>query len=157
MSQLTTHAPHIFPYMVLECCHNIRNQFVSTEIPSPNSFCDIISIGTHQHLGKILKDIFYFFKTVWRLNRPSTQTNIILFLLSIAFHSYTQELVCIFHSNKFFLFIINLRILSFSQDGFNLRSIQILKYLALPKICPPHPPTTQPFFSRLSLVRSQHS
>ena len=64
MSQLTTHAPHIFPYMVLECCHNIRNQSVSTEIPSPNSFCDITSIGTHQHLGKILKYIFYFFKTV---------------------------------------------------------------------------------------------
>ena len=38
-------SPHtyaiFFPYIVLECRHNIRNQPVSTAIPSPNSFLSI--------------------------------------------------------------------------------------------------------------------
>ena len=85
-SQPTTHAPYIFfPDMVFESCHNIRNQPVSTGIPSLNSFHDIITIRTHQYLGKILKDIFsrFIFKEVLHLDRHSTQGNIILFLLSI--------------------------------------------------------------------------
>ena len=53
--------PIFFPYMVFECRHNIWNQPVSTAIPSPNSFRDITSIGTHQYLGKNLKDVFFRF------------------------------------------------------------------------------------------------
>ena len=115
-SQLTH--PIFFPNMVFECRNNIRNQPVSTTISSPNSFRNITTIGTHQHLGKVLKEIF--FGTVWHLDRHSTQANIILSSLSIDFHSYTQELVCMFSSDKFFLFITQLRILSLSQVGFTL-------------------------------------
>ena len=48
-------------YMIFECCHNIRNQPISTAIPSPHSFHDNTLIVTYQHLGKILKDIFFIF------------------------------------------------------------------------------------------------
>ena len=41
-----------------------------------------------------------------------------------------------FSCNKFFLFIINLRILSFSQVGFSLHPIQVLKCLDLPQPLP---------------------
>ena len=59
---------------------------LSSVILSRNSFCDITTIGTHRHLGKILKDIFsFFFKTVWHLDRHSTQANNILPSLSIDF------------------------------------------------------------------------
>ena len=61
--------------------------------------------------------------------RLSTQANIILSPLGIRFHSCTQELVSMFSSNKFFLFIINLSILGFSQVGFSLRPKQVLKHL----------------------------
>ena len=40
------------PYMVFECRHNLRNQHVSTAIPSPSSFRDITTIRKHQHLGE---------------------------------------------------------------------------------------------------------
>ena len=50
----------------------------------------------------------------------TAQANIILSLPSIGFLSYTQELVCMNSRNKFFLFIINLRIVSFSQVRFSL-------------------------------------
>ena len=118
-SQLTTQETYIFPYMVFECHHNIWNLPVSTAVPSSNSFRDITAIGTHQHLGKILKDIFFSRQYISNLHRYSTQLNIILSLLSIGFHSYTKE-VCMFSSNKFLLFIINLRILSFRPVGFSL-------------------------------------
>ena len=56
------HTPTIFfPYMVFECHHNIRKQPLSTAIPSLNLLRDITTIGTHQHFGKILKDIFFQF------------------------------------------------------------------------------------------------
>ena len=43
-------------------------------------------------------------------------------------------LVFIFtHKNKFFLFISNLRILSFSQVGFSLCFIQVSKHLGFPQ------------------------
>ena len=60
--------PIFFPYKVFECCHNIRNQPVSKAIPPASSFRDITMIGTHQHLGEILKDknifknFFFFFQ-----------------------------------------------------------------------------------------------
>ena len=62
-SQLGTYATFIYSIMVFECRQNIRNQPVSTAIPSTNSFCDITTLGTLQHLGKIFKDIFsrFFF------------------------------------------------------------------------------------------------
>ena len=78
--------------MVFECRHNIQNQPVFTAIPSPISFRDITTRGTHQQFGKILKDIFLvFFNTVWHLDRHSTQANIIVSPLTIGFHFYTQE------------------------------------------------------------------
>ena len=43
-----------------------------------------------------------------------------------------------FRCSKFFLFIINLGILSFSQVKFSLHPIQVLKHLSLPQ----HLPTT---------------
>ena len=68
-SQLTTHAT----YTVFECRHNIRNQPVSTTIPSPSSFRDITTIRKHQHFGEILKYFFLmFFKTVSHIAKHST-------------------------------------------------------------------------------------
>ena len=68
------HAQVIFiPYTVLECRHNIRNQPVSTTIPSPSSFRDITTIRKHQHFGEILKYFFLmFFKTVSHIAKHST-------------------------------------------------------------------------------------
>ena len=109
-------------YMAFECRHNIQNQPVSTAIPSPNSFRDITMIGTHQHFGKILKDIFsFFFNTVWHLDGHNIQTNIIISPLSIGFHFYTQ-------------------VSSFSQVGLSLSFIQVPKHLGLPQHLPT-PPT----------------
>ena len=58
-SQLTTHARNIsLPCIVFECCHNIRNQPVSTTIPFPRPFCNSATTETHRHFDKILIDIF---------------------------------------------------------------------------------------------------
>ena len=62
------HIPHssphtqliFLPYMVFECRHNIRNQPVSTTIPSPSSFCNITTIRKHQHFSEILKYVFSY-------------------------------------------------------------------------------------------------
>ena len=60
-SQLITHERYIsLSYMVFECRHNILNQSVSTTIPSPTSFRNIITISKHQHFGKILKYVFSY-------------------------------------------------------------------------------------------------
>ena len=60
-SQLTTHARYIsLPYMIFECRHNIRNQPVSTTIPSPSSFRNISTIRKHRHFGEILKHVFSY-------------------------------------------------------------------------------------------------
>ena len=60
-SQLTTHARYIsLPYMVFECRHNIRNQPVSTTIPSPSSFRHITTIRKHRHFGENLKYVFSY-------------------------------------------------------------------------------------------------
>ena len=60
-SQLTTHVRYIaLPYMIFECRHNIRNQPISTIIPSPSSFCDITMIRKHRHFGEILKYVFSY-------------------------------------------------------------------------------------------------
>ena len=48
----------LFPYIVFECRHNIRNQPVSTAILSPSSFRDITTIGTFQHLGEVFSFVF---------------------------------------------------------------------------------------------------
>ena len=57
-SQLTTHARYIsLPYMIFECRHNIRDQPVSTTIPSPSLSRDITTIRKH-HFGEILKHDF---------------------------------------------------------------------------------------------------
>ena len=127
--------PIFFPSMVFDCRHNIWNQTVFTAIPSLNLFHNITVTRTHQHLGKILKDIFFgffffFFKAEWHLGGHCTQANNILSPLSIDFHSSTQELNYIY---CIVLFIINLRILSFSQVRFSLRLIQVFKRLGHPK------------------------
>ena len=68
------HAQLIFlPYTVFECRHNIRNQPVSTTIPSPSSFRNITTIRKHQHFGEILKYFFLmFFKTASHIAKQST-------------------------------------------------------------------------------------
>ena len=79
-SQLTTHTTHIPSiYMVFEYRNNIRNQTVSTVIPSPSSFRDITTIKKHQYL----RETFYlmFFQTVLHIAKHSTGTP------SIGFHS----------------------------------------------------------------------
>ena len=91
------HAQLIFlPYTVFECRHNIRNQPVSTTIPSPSSFRDITTIRKHQHFGEILKYFFLMlFKTVSHIakqHRPSP---------NIGFHSYSKELVYMCSCYKF--------------------------------------------------------
>ena len=59
--QLTTHARYIsLPCMIFECRHNIRNQSVTTTIPSPSSFRDITTIRKHRHFGEILKYVFSY-------------------------------------------------------------------------------------------------
>ena len=132
--QMRHNSPHshaiFFPYIVFECRHSIRNQLVSTEIPSPNSFIDITTIETHQHFGKILKDIFVDFSS----GQYGTSTN--------KTHRQTLlALIFIFiHIHKFFLFIINPRILSFSQIVLSLHPIQNPKHLGLPHQLPT-PPT----------------
>ena len=72
--QCSPHAQLIFlPYTVFECRHNIRNQPVSTTIPSPSSFRDITTIRKHQHFREILKYFFLmFFKTVSHIAKHST-------------------------------------------------------------------------------------
>ena len=61
------------PYTVFECRRNIRNQPVSTTIPSPSLFRDITTIRKHQHFGEILKYLFLmFFKTVSHIVKHST-------------------------------------------------------------------------------------
>ena len=37
-STVAIHKPYFFPYMVFEYQHNIRNQLISTAIPSLNTF-----------------------------------------------------------------------------------------------------------------------
>ena len=60
-SQLTTHARYIsLPCMTFECRHNIRNQPVSTTIPSPSSFRHITTIRKHRHFGENLKYVFSY-------------------------------------------------------------------------------------------------
>ena len=71
-----------------------------------------------------------FFKTVLHIDQYSQDTP------SIGFHSYSQELVYMYSCNKVFLFILNLRILSFSQVRFKLCPIQFLKHFTLPQHMP---------------------
>ena len=60
-SQLTTRLRYIsLPYMIFECCHNIRKQPVSTTVSSPSSFRDITTIRKHRHFGEILKYVFSY-------------------------------------------------------------------------------------------------
>ena len=118
-------SPHMhtifFPYIIFEP--------VSTAIPSPYSFRDITTIQTHQHFGKILKDIFFNFSS----RQYGTPTN-------KAHRQTLLALIFIFtHINKFFLFIINPRILSFRQIVF-IHPMQDPKYLCLPQQLPT-PPT----------------
>ena len=134
LSHTCHNSPHtnaiFFPYIVFEYHHDIRNQHVSTAIPSPNSFRDVTTIETHQHFGKILKDIFIDFSS----RHYGTSTN-------KAHRQTILALIFIFtHINKFFLFIINPRILSFSQIVFSLHPIQDPKHLGLPQQFPT-PPT----------------
>ena len=125
-----THAV-FFPYIVFECRHNIRNQLVSTAIPSLNSFRDITTTETHQHFGKILTDIFFDFSS----RQYGTPTN-------KAHRQTLLTLIFIFtHINKFFLFINNPIILSFSQILFSLHPIQDPKHLGFPQQLPT-PPTS---------------
>ena len=121
--------------MVFESRHNIQNQPLSTAIPSPTSFRE--TSPRQEHISIWIRFLKTFFQDSMGL-RHSTQANIILSLLSIGFHFYTQKLVYMLISNKFFLFSINLRILSFSQVGFSLHPMQVLKHLGLPH----HLPTT---------------
>ena len=94
------HTQLIFlPYTVFECRHNIRNQPISTTIPSPSSFCDITTIRKHKHFGEIFKYFFLmFFKTVSHIAKHSLYVQLLQVCLSI----------------------IHLRILSFSQVKFSL-------------------------------------
>ena len=69
-------SPHaqliLLPYTVFECHHNIRNQAVSTKIPSASSFRDITTIRKHRHFGGILKYFFLmFFKTILHIAKHS--------------------------------------------------------------------------------------
>ena len=64
ITYVTTHHTrtlHFFTIWYLNAVITYQSQPVSTAIPSSNSFRDITTIGTHQHLGRILKDIFFFF------------------------------------------------------------------------------------------------
>ena len=70
--------------MVFECRHNIRKQPISKAIPYSSSFHNITTIGTHQHLGEILKDVFSFvFSRQYGIY--AAQANIILSPLSLVF------------------------------------------------------------------------
>ena len=59
-SQLTRHVRYISPpYIIFECRHNIRNQPVSTTIPSPSSFRNITTIRKQQQFGEIFKYVLF--------------------------------------------------------------------------------------------------
>ena len=76
--QLTTHTPYIFIYSIYVTWMLSYLKPVSTTIPSLNLFCNSSTIWAHQHLGKILKDIFFLFcflRAVWHLGRYSTEAN----------------------------------------------------------------------------------
>ena len=101
------HTQLIFlPYTVFECRHNIRNQPISTTIPSPRSFRDITTIRKHQHFGKIFKYFFLMcFKAVSHIAKHSTDLP-----RNIGFHSYSKELV---YMCSFFKFVCPL----FAQES----------------------------------------
>ena len=99
--QIRHSSPHtqliFLPYTVFECRHNIRNQPISTTIPSPRSFHDITTIRKHQHFGKIFKYFFLmFFKAVSHIAKHSTDLP-----RNIGFHSYSKELVYMCSFYKF--------------------------------------------------------
>ena len=145
--------PIFFPYKVFECCHNIRNQPVSKAIPPASSFRDITMIGTHQHLGEILKDknifknIFFFFQG--SIAYRQTQHRQILFYSNFILFSFIRsqdwfpflltKTSLYVHLQQVFLFINNLRILSFNKVRFSLCPIQTLKHFRLPKHLPMSP------------------
>ena len=84
-------------------------------------------------LVKFLKIFFSFFSTQYGTQRDTAHRQILIYpLLALVF-------ICS-RKNKFFLFIINLRILNFSQVGFSLRFIQVPQHLGLPQHLPT-PPT----------------
>ena len=136
--------PIFFPFIVFECRHNI--QPVSTAIPSPNSFRNITKIETHQHFGKILKDIFFDFSPR-QYGAPTNKAHRQALLALIFIFTYIR---------KFFIFIINPRILSFSQIVFSFHPMQDPSTWASHNNCPPSPPIILPFSSPPSLIRIQH-
>ena len=76
--QLTTYTPYIFIYSIYVTWMLSYLKPVSTTIPSLNLFCNSSAVWAHQHLGKILKDIFCWFcflKAVWHLGRYNTEAN----------------------------------------------------------------------------------
>ena len=131
--------------MVFQCRHNIRNQPVSTTIPSQSS--TITTIRKHQPFGEIIKCVFsYVF--------PDNLT-----------YSYTQHR----HSQHWFSFVLTRtslyvqllqvclpiiypRILNLSLVRFRSSNTSISH-----NICPPRPPTTQPPSSPFPLIKSQHT
>ena len=133
---------------MFECRHNIRNQPVSTAIPSPNLFRDITTTETQQHFGKILKDIFFDFSSR-QYDTPTDK----------AHRQTLLALILIFtHISKFFLFIINPRILSFSQIVFSLYPLRDPNHLhlSLPQQLPTPPTSNTTILLPPSLIRIQY-
>ena len=92
--------PTFIQYMVFECRHKIRNQAVSTAIPSLNSFFDIPTIGTHQPLGEMrfLKTFFsgFFFQDSMACRQAVAHRQILFYpLLALVFIlTHKNQFVC---------------------------------------------------------------
>ena len=117
------------PYLVFESCHNIRNQPVSTAIPSPSSFRDITTIGKHQHLGEILKDVFF----LCFLRQYCIQINTAKALPALVFIRT--------HKNQFICTVTTSFSVHYCPKNFEFQSgqIQVLSH-TIPKAL--YPPTT---------------
>ena len=131
------------PYNIFQCRHNIRNQPVSTAIPSPGSFCDITTTRAHQRLGEILKYVLFhaFLRQYYIKLKHSTG------ICSIGFHSYSLELAYKCSCNNFFSLLLTKEfwVLVRSDSAFALYTSSSAS--ASHNICPPQPTTTQPFSS----------
>ena len=130
-------------------------------IPSPNLFRDITAIGTYQHLGKILKDVFLsFFSRQYGMQIDTARsTGKYYFIPSQHWLSFLytrtslyvqlQQVFSVYYQPK--------------NSKFQSRRIQPSSHtspqaLRLPTTFthPTHPPITQQFSSPSSLVRSLH-
>ena len=141
MSQLTTHATFIFSIYGIRTPSQlskptrIHSNTISKFIPRHHHDRNISAFRWDSERRFFL----YFFKTVLHIDKYST--NKYYFIPSQHWFSFVLTRTSLYvQLQQIFLFIINLRILSFSQARFIFCPIQTLKHFSLPQHLPT--PTT---------------